>query len=228
MNNSFTALPGGVMLADNFIRNIEVFTSIFLNGSLLGFFFFVVVSILGQAYPLTPLNITLINYFSVGLPGLLISYWAIRSRGETPPASTEQFLKRILPFPLFASLVEACGLALVFLLSPNYLHDAQSNTIVLIGFILLSFLFFTFAPRMYSKTLGQGERLQLFLLGVFEVGLCSVVFTSHPLMRFFDLTAELPSAMSIIITVVVVCVFAAPLLFVRTILFKRRMLGSSR
>ena len=222
MYNNFTALPGAVMLADNFIRNIEIFTSIFLNGSLLGFFFFVILSTLGHIFPLTPLNITVINYFSVGLPGLLISYWAIRPMAETPPVSTKGFLKKVLPFPLFASLIEAGGLALVFVLSPNYLQVAESNTIALIAFIMFSFLFFMLAPRMYNGVLGWGERLQLFLLALFEIGLLSFVLSAPLLVYFFDLTPEPPSFMSIALATVVVLIFGAMLLPLRIVLLKKR------
>ena len=40
-NNSFTALPGGVELADSIIKNAEIFANIFFSFSFTGFFLFV-------------------------------------------------------------------------------------------------------------------------------------------------------------------------------------------
>lgn len=213
MNNSFTALPGGVKLADNFIRNIEIFTSIFLNGSFLGFFFFLVVSMLGYAFPLTPLNMTLVNYFAVGLPGVLIAYWAIRPIKDIPPASTQQFLQRVVPFPLFASLVEAVAAAVIFVASPNFLKATESNTLVLLAFIALGFIFFIFVSGAHSGALLPGQKRSIALLGIFEVVLLWFVFTMIPLVHFFDLTPQFPSSGSVFTALLIVLLasFALPL-----------------
>lgn len=223
MNNSFTALPGGVRLADNFIRNIEIFTSIFLNGSLLGFFFFILISMFGYAYPLTPLNFTLINYFSVGLPGVLITYWAIRSAKNIPPTSTEQFLQRILPFPVFASVVEAIAVMIVFLVSPTYLKVAESNTLVLFAFVALCFVFFAFAPKVYGGVTTSAQKINIVLLGMFEVMLLWFVLRIPFLVHFFDITLPFPAPVNIHAMLVVVACSVLVLYFLtQQIFFKKR------
>ena len=211
MNNSFTALPGGVKLADNFIRNIEIFTSIFLHGSFLGFFLFVMVSMFGYAFPLTPLNITLINYFSVGLPGMLITYWAIRPAKDIPPASTERFLKRILPFPLIASVISAAAATAVFITSPDYLKAAESNTLVIIAFIALSYIFFILAPGMYGAAAAPQKKRNALLLCVLEVVLLWCVFQIPIFLRFFDITLPLPSETSML-TALLISLFGGALI----------------
>lgn len=226
MNNSFTALPGGVALADNFIRNIEIFASIFLNGSLMGFFFFVIMSIFGHAYPLTPLNFTIINYFSVGLPGLLISYWAVYPKNDVAPVSTEHFLARILPFPVRAAIVEACGLAIVFMLSPTYFAEARSDTLVVIAFVAFSFAFFALVSRLHSSRFKWKERWQLFLLAIIELAMFFVVLNTPLLVRFFDLTPKLPSLVSVGTTLLVVLGFVFVLYFVRAMFIRKRTRGT--
>jgi len=184
--NSFAALPGGVELADSIIRNIEIFASIFLNLTFLGFLIFVAISLLGHAYPLTPLNVTLINYFTIGIPGLLISYWAISPRGKVPPASTEPFLKRIIPFALSSALLQALGVMIAFVLSPEALQAAESNFSVILAFIVLGFIFFVCAPGVYRGITTRLEKMQLFCLGVFEVLLLLFVLRTPFLLSFFN------------------------------------------
>lgn len=113
MTNSFTSLPGAVELADHFIRSIEISSGIYINMSLVGLLFFVIISFFGYSYPLTPLNITFINYFTVGFSTLLISYWALRPTGKIPRTGEKPFLNRVMPLVFYAAIVEAIGIALV-------------------------------------------------------------------------------------------------------------------
>ncbi|MDZ4299561.1 MAG: HAD-IC family P-type ATPase [Candidatus Sungbacteria bacterium] len=188
MNNSFAALPGGVELADSIIRNLEIFASIFLNLSLAGFFLFVIVSILGYEYPLTPLNVTLINYFTIGLPGILISYWAIRPWGKVRPASTKPFLGRILPFVASSAVVQALGAGAVFALSPAYLKTAESNTLVILASIVFGFIFFVCTPRVYRGITTGMQKMQFLVLGILELLLGWFVLKTPFLTDFFSVT----------------------------------------
>src|ERR1035437_7889234 len=119
MTNSFTSLLGAVELADHFIRSIEISSGIYINMSLAGLLFFVIISFFGYSYPLTPLNITFINYFTVGFSTLLISYWALRPSGKIPRAGDKPFLNRVMPLVFYCSIVEAVGAALILILSPK-------------------------------------------------------------------------------------------------------------
>src|SRR5450759_4789620 len=99
--------------------------------SLVGLFFFIIISIFGYSYPITPLNITFINYFTVGFSGILIAYWALRPSGKIPKAGDKPFLARIMPLVFYSAIIESIGVSIVFALSPNYLKIASSNTLVM-------------------------------------------------------------------------------------------------
>jgi len=193
MKNKFTDLPGGVELADNFIRNIEIFGGIFINQSFLTMFFFLIISIFGYAFSLTPLNITLINYFTVGIPGILIGYWALVPSGKILPATSENFLRLVLPFVLWSAILEAIAVATVFALSPEYLKAAGSNTLVGLAFIICGFIFFAFAPRVYRGVISKQEKTNLAWLAVFELLLLAVILKIPFLVHFFNVTPEYPS-----------------------------------
>ena len=192
MKNSFADLPGGVALADNFIRNLEIFAGIFINQSFIGLFFFIIMSMFGYAFPLTPLNVTLVNYFALGVPGMLIAYWAVRPAGKILPATTESFLAQVLPFVAWCAAIEAAGIMTVFLLSPAYLKAAESNTMIAIAFTICGFIFFILAPNVYRGLLNTKEKLHLLALAIFEIILLYALLQVPALVHFFDITLPYP------------------------------------
>jgi cation-transporting ATPase E len=187
MNNSFSALPGGVELADTIITNLEILASIFLNVSFVGLFFFIFISIWGFEFPLTPLNVTVIDYCTVGLPGLLIAYWSIRPSGKAGVTKDQPFLKRILPFTVLSAILEALSLVIIYWLSPNYLKLAQSNALVLIEFSIVGFIFCIYSFVYFQGKTTPTQKLQIFALTGLEAILLLVVFSTPLFANFFDL-----------------------------------------
>ena len=191
-NNSFTALPGGVTLADSIIRNVEIFTSIFLNLTLVGFLLYFTVSIFGQDFPLTPLNITLINYFTVGIPGLLISYWTIMPSGKLDSPSNGTFLRKILPFATYSSILQSIFIGIVFILSPDYLKSADSNILVIMAYIVTGYIFFIFTPYVYRGLVSRTQKLQIFGFALVEILLFLALIKFPLITSFFDTTNIIP------------------------------------
>jgi cation-transporting ATPase E len=193
MTNSFSDLPGAVKMADRFIQGIETTSGIYINQSIVGLFFFVIMSVFGYSYSLTPLNITFINYFTVGFPGILVAYWALRPSNKILRANDESFLKRIMPLVFSLGAVEAVGVAIIFALSPNYLKTASSNTLVLFSIILFGFLFLLFALKVYCGSISRKEKFQLFLLGIFEIVVFFLILQVPFFIRFFNIVTPYPS-----------------------------------
>jgi cation-transporting ATPase E len=185
MTNSFTSLPGAVELADHFIRSIEISSGIYINMSLVGLLFFIIISFFGYAYPLTPLNITFINYFTVGFATLLISYWALRPTGKIPRTGEKPFLNRVMPLIFYCSIVEAVGIALVYLWS---IKNTSSNIIIILSFILFGFLFLILASKVYCGILTKKEKFQLFLLGIFQTIVLYLALQVPIIIKFFNIT----------------------------------------
>ncbi len=203
-NNSFSALPGGVALADSIIRNVEIFSSIFFNLSFVGLLLFVFVSTLGYTYPLTPLNITLINYFTVGFPGILISYWTIMSADKVTAPDTKPFLKKILPFAISSSIIQAIFIGIVFVLSPVYLKTAQSNILVIIAYIIAGYLFFVFTPYVYRGVITRNQKLQIFSFALFEIILFIGMIKIPFITTFFDTTNIVPGFSTLNLSIILV------------------------
>ena len=203
-NNSFAALPGGVTLADSIIRNVEIFSSIFLNLTFVGFFLFIFTSALGYAFPLTPLNITLINYFTVGIPGMLISYWTIMPSGKVDSQSTGSFLKKILPFAIYSAIIQTIFIAVVYVLGPQYLKVAESNILVIISYIISGFTFFVFTPYVYRGIMSSMQKLQIFSFAIIEVVLFLIILKMPIVTTFFDTTNIIPSFSALSISIIII------------------------
>ena len=209
MNNSFTALPGGVTLADSIIKNAEIFASIFFEFAFAGFFLLVIVSVFGYPYPLSPLNITLINYFTVGIPGILVSYWTIRPAEKSVAPSGKGFLATVLPFTVWSALLQAIALGAVFALSPDAMKTSGSNLYVLVAASVTGFIFFLFTPGVYRGALDAVAVRALGIIAAIEVALFAGLFQIPFLLRFFDVAGELPPLATLSPVLGVILVYTA-------------------
>lgn len=217
MGNSFTELPGGVRLADSMIENIEIFASIFMNQTFVSFLLFVALSLAGFDFPLTPLNISFINYFAVGMPGILISYWAIRPLQKTTPVGKAPFLRRVLPLPAALSVVEAAAALVLFAWAQA--NNTVPASLLIITFVLSAYCYFLLAPRLYSGPLASVQRIQLLCLGLIEVVVLSAAFKISLVLDFFNIAAPLQAGVTAAVLVALVCAvvqFAAVRVFFRS------------
>ena len=200
--NSFTALPDGVRLADNIIDNIGITSSLFFNQVSISLFFFLIISIFGFAFPITPQNVTVINFFTIAILLGPIFYWSINLDKTRHFHSTKTFLRRILPFSVWSGLTQAIGVSIVFFLSPD--RTAASNTPAIITFIALGYIFFTFATRVYSGSIPAHKKTTILGLGAIEIVLLFLLFKVPYLMNFFNLTQPPIAMLEVILAVVVV------------------------
>lgn len=187
MNNSFTALPGGVELADSIIKNAEIFASLFFGAALTSLFLFFGVSALGYPFPLSPLNITLINYFTVGFPGILVSYWTIRPTEKTQAPSAGGFLRKVFPFIFWSALLQTVALLVVFVLSPESMRLSASDFWVVLAFIATGYIFFLFAPGVYRGELLASQRRDLAILTLVEIVFFWFILLIPFFLKFFEI-----------------------------------------
>ncbi len=196
VKNSFSDLPNGVKLADSIIQNIEISAAIFFNQVFLGFFLFVIITIFGYSFPFTPLNITFINYFTVGLPGFLIFYWIVRPDQAVIVQHNQSFLKRVLPFALVSAIPQALVAAVAFFGSLEHAEIHGPTSLVALAFIIVGVIFFMNTPRVYSSAATKIQQWQFILLIAIEI-LSVIILAKIPIVvRFYNLTV--PSLHSII------------------------------
>ncbi|HQU07713.1 MAG TPA: HAD-IC family P-type ATPase [Candidatus Paceibacterota bacterium] len=189
MRNSFAELPGGVRLADSIIENLDLFGAIFFNQTLLGFFLFIFLTALGYPFPFSPLNIAFASYFAIGIPGMVISYWAIRPSGEVGKAGGESYVRKIAPFAAVSALISALATGAIVLVATPAYGSAVATTLAVFAFIVFGFSFFISAPLVFSSAARPTRFWELLGIGVIEVALAIIVFLIPLTRTFFDLTA---------------------------------------
>jgi cation-transporting ATPase E len=202
MNNSFSALPNGVAMAETIITSIEMVAGVFFNSVVVGLMIFVGLAFLGYPFPISPRNITVINYFTIGLPLLYLAIFpAHKMRGDRD----QQFLRTLLPFALVMGLTTAIAATTVFSLSPEILKESDSNVLVVLVMIFLGFWFFILAPGAYEIVVDERQRRILKRL-VGAVFVLPFFFILMPgLSDFFGL--EFPGIFPVAITLVITGVF---------------------
>lgn len=208
--NNFVDLPKGIILSENIIENIEICASIFFNQTFIGMFVFVVLTMMGFSFPLTPLNITFINYFTVGFPGFLIFYWIIRPVHAHVFKPPKDFLKRVLPFAGVSAIFQSVVAILAFFIGARYigltnLQDKSPTGIVILSFIVLGFIFFIFTPSVYSGITTKMQRIQFLLLGLIEVVSLFFLLKISFVLDFFNIT--LPAVHSLLTLLPIVALY---------------------
>ena len=207
VNNSFTALPGGVELADGVIRNIETFSSVVFNQTFIGGFLFIALSLFGREYPLTPFNVTLINYFAIGVAGTLVSYWTIAQSEKVPPVSKEPFLKRVVPLAVWSAVIQTAAIALIYVVNALYFKVSPPNTIILLSFIAVGFAYFSYIPAVYQGLLSWKRRFQIFYTLVIAAIILTAGFHVSIFLSFFNVVPlHLPVA-SVCLALGIIVVF---------------------
>jgi magnesium-transporting ATPase (P-type) len=181
--------------------------SIFFNQVFVGLFFFIAVTVGGYSFPLTPLNFTFINYFTVGLPGFLLFYWVVRPARANIPRDDTSFLKQVLPFACVSAIPQAAVATFAFYGSLEHIQSHGPTSLVLLALIILGFVFFIFTPLVYSGPATQNQRKQFYLLAIIEI-ISVVALINIPLVAaFYNL--KIPPLSSIAELVPLLALYAA-------------------
>lgn len=205
MRNSFVELPAGVRLADSMIENIEMFAGLFLNQTFLQFLLFALLALAGLNFPLTPLHVTFINYFTVGLPGILISFWAIHPPERTAPSSTRPFLSRVVPLPLALSFVQALAVIVLLTVSRVYLSTDSPSSLLIIGIVALGLIFLVLAAHVYSDGLSRARKRGLGIFVAVEAALLFYACNITLVLTFFGITTPSRAGIALALLIAAVC-----------------------
>ena len=146
------------------------------------------------------------NYFTIGLPGLLVTYWALRPLRTLTPANEESFLVRIFRLVVALACIEAIGLLVLFLASPTAFKLTESNTLMGVSIIFFGNLFLIFAVRTYCGPLLSLEKKHLSILVLVELVIAGILLQIKVVLQFFSIFRPYPSLGMMIGGVAMVCV----------------------
>ena len=207
IKNSFADLPAGVKLADTIIQNIEICSSIFFNQAFICFFFFCFLIVLGYDFPFTPLNITFINYFTVGLPGALIFYWILKPAHPEVVRHTQSFARRVFPFALISAIPQALVALFAFYGSIEYIKIHAPTSLVIMIFIIMGNIYFVYASSLYSGSATRVQKEQFAWLFLGEVISIFVLLQIPLVTAFYNLKA--PSVQGLVELLPLILVYCA-------------------
>jgi hypothetical protein len=74
-----------------------------------------------------------------------------------------------------------------YFLSPSYLKEAESNTLVLLALIIFGLIFFAFAPYVYRGSLIARQKIQIILWILLEAILLYIAFKVPFVIALFNL-----------------------------------------
>lgn len=200
MRNSFVELPAGVELAASMIENIEMFGAIFMSQTFLQFMLFLFVTLSGSDFPLSPLNVAFLNYFTVGFAGVLIASWAVNPTPRAKQPSEQSFLSRIVPFSLALSFVQAAA-AMLLLGIRAYVPADELPSVLIIGITALSLVFFALAAERYISGISFLRRASVAAFGIFEAVLLTTAYEIPSVRDFFGLAV--PDLRGVIIALLI-------------------------
>ncbi|MBI2798619.1 HAD-IC family P-type ATPase [Candidatus Saccharibacteria bacterium] len=185
LNNNFAGLPKAIAVSDSVITTLELIATVFFARIGIGLFLFTASTIMGFAYPLSPRNITIMNWFIVGLPVIVWSFWP-RDRQRR---LRESFLGRTLPFGFIsAALISVAVLAGYMIAQRMGLTTAQGQMVAVWLFLLGCVDVVMLVPRGLQTKPNKKQDRMLHL--IFE-GAAVTTFVGSlvpPVARFFDLT----------------------------------------
>jgi cation-transporting ATPase E len=203
MNNSFAALPKGIRMAETIITNIELVASIFFNRVITGLLLFMGLAFFRYTFPISPRNITLINYCVIFFPLL---YWTIFPAHKEGGLTGQSFLRRIVPFSAVMATLTALAVVSLFLFGTNELRVTQSNSYVVFILITLGYWFFVLAPQAYGIAVTNKHKKTLYTFAIIIIGFLALVMLNPVLSSFFDLRP--PDLVSGGVTLGVIVLFA--------------------
>jgi cation-transporting ATPase E len=221
VRNSFADLPDGVRFADSVIQNIEIFASIFFNQTFVGFFLFMILTVFGYSFPFTPLNITFVNYFTVGLPGFFIFYWILQPVYKDTLKESKSFLRQVVPFALISAVPQAIIATFAYFSSLEHIKVHGPTSLVVVSIIILGVLFFMHTPMVYSGPTTKLQKKQLVLMIVVEIISVVIFINIKPIAAFYNLSV--PSLHSVLELVPMIVLYAAVQYWITRKYFAKRI-----
>jgi len=194
VNDSFAALPKGIVLSDTIITTLEMVASLFFSRVWTGLFLLLTTLLVGVDYPFTPRNITLLNILIVGLPVVL---WGLWPRTRIRSIYDKSFLQRVLPFSItnaviisIATLVAYFGAGVLF-----GIDTSQQQMIAYITFLITSIHTISITPEAMGAIKNRNQQIVIWVGFVFVAAGVAIVFHADTLAHFFGLqTATAPTA----------------------------------
>ncbi|WP_262852402.1 cation-translocating P-type ATPase [Mumia quercus] len=136
LDDAFATLPSVVAEGRRVIGNIERVATLFLAKTCYSLVLATVVAVAGLSYPLLPRHLTIVGWFTIGVPAFVLSLAPNNARAR--PGFVRRVLRLAVPSGLLIGLCAFATYLLVRDPSPTEAQLEQSGTAVLVTMICLA------------------------------------------------------------------------------------------
>ena len=182
LDNAYSTLPLVLAEGRRVINNVERVANLFLTKSVYAVLLTVLTGITGAPYPFLPRHFTLIDWFSIGLPGLFLALAPSQERVQS------HFLRRVLAFSIPAGFSAAAATYAVYAFAranDDTLIEARTASTITLLALGLVVLIVTSRPIVPWKIV-LAASMGAFYAAVLVIG---------PLRRYFEMNIP-PAATS--------------------------------
>ena len=198
LDSDFSALPAAVAEGRRVINNIERVASLFLAKTTYSIVLSTLVAMIGSTYPLRPIHLTLLSWFTIGIPATVLALEPDRGLVRTG------FLRRVL------SRAIPAGVAIAFAIVIIDAVVGGTAAVIGAGCIALSHLAIVASP-LTPRRLALVAATVIGFIAMVEIG---------PFRRLFEL--EIVRGTDLVITVAVVGLASTGLWVVNRVTRRRR------
>ncbi|MEI7819079.1 MAG: HAD-IC family P-type ATPase, partial [bacterium] len=184
LKNEFNDVPKGVLLADSIITTLELIGSLFLNKVIVGLTILILALLTNESFPFSPRNITVLNYFIIGLPILI---WTLYPQERRRSAFEPSYLRQIMPFVLANGIITAAVTIIGFLTARAFNIDLQMTLFLTTLIMGMGMLYV--APRALNISVSPDYGVHVAIAVLASVCLLSLILFVPEIRSFFGLNA---------------------------------------
>lgn len=205
LNNSFTALPVGLMLGNRIMQAIEVIAALFFHKLIFNTSLLLMTMVIGLTFPFEPRHVTFMNIFLVTLPTLM---WTIFPPSPTHRIDPRRFwrdtLVAIAPIALISAATVTFVYWYLFATHPDDRNGVVTTTVIVATFFGVYLVFL--ASRVLNVTYDRTAALAR-LTFVISVAVIAAISFGFGLTRdFFDFTQPAWAQTTPVVAAIVVAV----------------------
>ena len=185
LNNSFTALPGGMKLGNRIMQAIEVISILFFHKIIYGVTLLLTTLALHIRYPFQPRHITFINLFLVVLPTIMWTLFPPRPKHRIHPGHFwHDTLLAVAPIGLISGTSLALSYVVITAAQPGS-TEAVSTTLVLITTFFGVYLVFL-APKLLAMKNNKNAQSARLFYTISVILFALIGFGTNAVRGFFE------------------------------------------
>jgi cation-transporting ATPase E len=188
LEDSFDVLPAAFAEGQRVLRGMTDNIKLFLTRTLSIVFLIFFTLLIGQEFPLTPSQNSILATLTVGVPSIALAVWA--RPGHTPRNLWKLIVQFVLPAAFMVSIISVAVYDFFLTLTDGNVEWSQAAVTTTMVSTLLLIVLFAQPPTdiWVGASSLNGDRRPAYLVGAMYL-VYAVILLAPPLREFFDLRA---------------------------------------